>query len=301
MRAWALCLAMACSSIASWAGDIVYGGVSYEMTDGSTDSKGRLKVKVLSGQNLSGDINIPATFSDEYYTYIVTGMDCNALFFDNATSLTVDNSSYTVTLPQSFCGYCTDLKSVSFSGAVSKIGSYAFKGCTELTSVSFGDVGDLGECVFRTCEKLETVTFGAGSTFTTMDEAFTGCLKLGTITIPASVTKISNSFFACTNINTVTCMATTPPVCSSSFTAAMLDMATLIVPEGSESSYKTADTWRDFGTVKTTTGIANVTAADKATETARFDINGARLSSPKAGINIVKMSDGTVKKICVAK
>ena len=301
MRAWALCLAMACSSIASWAGDIVHDGVSYEMTDGTTDSKGRLKVKVLSGQNLSGDINIPATFSDEYYTYIVTGMDCENLFFNAATSLTVDNSGYTVTLPQSFCRSCYNLKSVSFSGAVSKIGMDAFARCTELTSVSFGNVGDLGEDSFNGCSNLETVTFGAGSTFTTIAYAFEVCNKLKTVTIPASVTKIVGSFTNSPKIDTVTCMATNPPACSTAFSTADLSKATLIVPEGSEALYKSTYIWKDFGAVKTTTGIANVTAADKATETARFDINGARLSSPKAGINIVKMSDGTVKKICVAK
>ncbi len=301
MRAWALCLAMACSMVASWAGEIVHDGVSYEMTDGSSDSKGRLKVKVSSGQKLSGDVNIPATFSDENYTYIVTGMDCDNLSFDDATSLTVDNSNYTITLPASFCHHCSNLKSVSFSGAVSKIANTAFVNCTSLTSVSFGNVGDLGGTLFYNCIKLETVTFGAGSTFTTIDGAFTFSMALKTVTIPASVTKISDSFTYCSKLETVTCMATTPPVCDNSFTGADFYNATLIVPEETETLYSTADFWIQFGKIKTTTGIANVTAADKATKTARFDIGGARLSSPKAGINIVKMSDGTVKKVCVAK
>ena len=48
-------------------------------------------------------------------------------------------------------------------------------------------------------------------------------------------------------------------------------------------------------------GIEEVETGDdtdaEAVEVARYDINGRLLSAPTKGINIVKYSDGTVKKI----
>jgi len=36
-----------------------------------------------------------------------------------------------------------------------------------------------------------------------------------------------------------------------------------------------------------------------ATEAMRYSTDGTRIASPKKGINIIKMSDGTVKKVLV--
>ena len=46
------------------------------------------------------------------------------------------------------------------------------------------------------------------------------------------------------------------------------------------------------------TGIAQ-TATEKATVVARYTLGGTRISAPQSGINIVKMSDGTVRKVIV--
>lgn len=46
-------------------------------------------------------------------------------------------------------------------------------------------------------------------------------------------------------------------------------------------------------------GVVSVSNAQNATEQARYDMNGRRLTAPTKGLNIVKMSDGTVKKIMV--
>lgn len=43
--------------------------------------------------------------------------------------------------------------------------------------------------------------------------------------------------------------------------------------------------------------VATSTAGTK--EVARYSVNGIRLSAPVKGINIVRMSDGTVKKVIV--
>lgn len=46
------------------------------------------------------------------------------------------------------------------------------------------------------------------------------------------------------------------------------------------------------------TGI-NGAHADEATGTARYDISGQKLLRPASGINIIRMSDGTTRKVLV--
>lgn len=47
------------------------------------------------------------------------------------------------------------------------------------------------------------------------------------------------------------------------------------------------------------TGIEDVTTGSKATVVARYNVNGVQIAAPVKGINIVKMSDGTTRKVLV--
>lgn len=72
---------------------------------------------------------------------------------------------------------------------------------------------------------------------------------------------------------------------------------TLYVPNGTYDAY-----WlSEFGYFENivefdATSIHNTVATPKAQETARYAVNGQRLTAPIKGINLVKYSDGTVKK-----
>ena len=46
-------------------------------------------------------------------------------------------------------------------------------------------------------------------------------------------------------------------------------------------------------------GVEGVVINGNATEVARYDIHGRQLSQPTTGINIVKYSDGSAKKVVV--
>ena len=61
-----------------------------------------------------------------------------------------------------------------------------------------------------------------------------------------------------------------------------------------EAAIKAAE---DF--INTATGINNVNSTSEAKATAIYGVNGARRSQLAKGVNIVKMSDGTVKKVLV--
>ena len=47
------------------------------------------------------------------------------------------------------------------------------------------------------------------------------------------------------------------------------------------------------------TGINNVITSNDAKELSRYSVNGQRLSAPTKGLNIVKYSDGSVKKVAI--
>ena len=47
------------------------------------------------------------------------------------------------------------------------------------------------------------------------------------------------------------------------------------------------------------TGIDKTTISTDVEEVARYSVNGQRLSAPTKGLNIVKYSDGSLKKVAV--
>ena len=90
-------------------------------------------------------------------------------------------------------------------GYLTSIGNYAFKDCTNLTSVTIGDsVTTIGSQAFYACRNLTSVTIG--NSVTTIDRhAFMYCTNLTSVTIPDSVTYIGyEAFYGCSNLTSVT-------------------------------------------------------------------------------------------------
>lgn len=75
---------------------------------------------------------------------------------------------------------------------------------------------------------------------------------------------------------------------------------TVYVPKGTYDAYKSSR----FGYFEKivefdATGIDKVNTSTNAKEVSRYSVNGQRLSSPAKGLNIVKYSDGSVKKVAI--
>lgn len=99
---------------------------------------------------------------------------------------TIDGKTVTEISPFAFLGLDKDnITAVTIPSSVKSIGSYAFSGFTELTAVNFGTSSTLtaiDEGAFSGCSKLLTITLPATLAYIT-PTAFTGCDSLGSINV----------------------------------------------------------------------------------------------------------------------
>ena len=230
------------------------------------------------------------------------------------TSLTLP-SSVTEIGSSAFEG-CRGLSSLTIPPGVTKIGYYAFKGCSRLTSLTIhSDVTEIGYYAFGGCTGLKDVSFyinGDFETYLTKNhphidvncgiEYYLNGKKITSVVIPSTITTLGEYVFQnCRDLTSVTVSWQSPISAGSAFYGVDRSKCTLYVPQGTEQDYWLADVWGDFGKIVEydPTGIDKVTTSTDAKELSRYSVNGQRLSAPAKGLNIVKYSDGSVKKIAV--
>ena len=118
--------------------------------------------------------------------------------------------------------------------------------------------------------------------------------------IPEDIVKVEGDFRPYTEMKTLYCYASTPPVLQSEFTDEQFQTIALYVPKGCKNAYEKASGWDNFWNIKEfdTSGIDMPQTVDTR-ELKRYDINGLPIKSHKRGLNIIKMSDGSTRKVMV--
>ena len=141
------------------------------------------------------------------------------------------------------------------------------------------------------------------SSVTRIDEgAFENCSGLTSLVIPSSVTSIGDAaFYGCSGLTSIYVYPEKLPELESGiFSGCNAQNCTVYVPKGTYDDYKASE----FGYFENivefdATDIDKVTTFTDAKEVSRYSVNGQRLSAPAKGLNIVKYSDGSVKKVAV--
>ena len=197
---------------------------------------------------------------------------------------------------------CSGLTSLTLPSGVTSIGNHAFDGCSVLTSLTLpSGVTEIGDFVFWGCSGLTSITLPSGVT-EIGEGAFASCSGLTSITLPSGVTEIgARAFSGCSGLTSIYVYTEKlPKVGRDVFDGCDAKKCTVYVPKGTYDDY-----WlSEFGYFENIvefdpTGINNVITSNDAKELSRYSLNGQRLSAPTKGLNIVKYSDGSVKKVVV--
>ena len=256
------------------------------------------------------------TFNNEIGDFAF--LDCSGL-----TSLTLP-SGVTKIGSCAFDG-CSGLTSLTLPSGLTWIGSYAFRGCIGLTSLTLpSGLARIADDAFSGCIGLTSLTLPSGVTEIGR-YAFSGCIGLTSLTLPSGVTEIGScAFDGCSGLTSLTlpsgvaeigscafrdCSGLTsiyvyaeklPNMENDVFDGCDAKKCTVYVPKGTYDDY-----WlSEFGYFENIvefdpTGINNVITSNDAKELYRYSVNGQSLSAPAKGLNIVKYSDGSVKKVVV--
>lgn len=178
----------------------------------------------------------------------------------------------------------TSLRSAEITDRETEILVNEFYGCTNLKNIKMGnDVTKIGNRAFSNCSSLESFIVGP-KVNSIGQEAFSGCEGMTTL--------VSRN--------------TEPPVCESQALNGINKWnCKLYIPTGTTSAYQNADQWKEFFFVEEgdPTPVERIEAnTEKEAEIdGIYDLNGTKKQSMQRGLNIIRMSDGTTKKVMVKK
>ena len=161
----------------------------------------RLKILVLAVIGLLCSVSVSADgIQVDGFYYNITSWE------DKTVEVTYRGSSY-FTYSNEYSGAVTIPESVTYNGSiysVTSIGEYAFRNCSDLTSVVIpNSVTYIGDYAFARCSGLTSVVI-PNSVTSIGDYAFYDCDGFTSVVIPNSVTSIGNSAFEyCSGLTSV--------------------------------------------------------------------------------------------------
>ena len=256
-------------------------------------------------------LNLPST---------VKAMD--AYLFYNCTNLASVNIPNGVTEIKDYTfSYCLALNSVSLPSSVTKVSTTALYECgwydkqedgvMYLGTMAYGYKGEMPE---------NTIIYFKEGTTVINESAFVNYLNLAAIAIPESVDTICSTAFAgCLGLAVIACYSeTAPKVAPDAFGSLTGSYTYLVVPDNAVEGYKAHPVWGKFQVMgiseynnmnEQPTTYASAFGGDDADgirstnsdawTSEVYDLSGRRQSAPQRGLNIIRMSDGSTRKVMV--
>ena len=188
--------------------------------------------------------------------------------------------------------------------SVTSIGECAFWNCSGLTSINIPNgVTSIGRCAFTQCTSLTAISIP--NSVTTLEYcSFADCWNLAIVILPNSVTKIGEgAFLRCSHLTDMYLYAEQVPESGDNIFDYSNYNATLHVPAGSLEAYSNAEQWKNFKAIVALTdddpnpsaikGICSNTMNSEH----YYSLDGKHTATPQRGLNIIRMSDGTTKKV----
>lgn len=156
------------------------------------------------------------------------------------------------------------------------IGSFAYGGCDEITSV----------IIPESVTEIE-------------DAAFTDCWKLTTVSIGSNVEKIGDwAFTDIRSLEELECKNPVPPTFGGNhnFSGVNKENVYVYVPEQSVSLYQTANIWKDFPNIIGVdySSIEEITG-NKSDDIEYYNLQGIKVNNPQKGIYIKRKNNKTTK------
>ena len=289
------------------------GGHAFEKCSGLTSltlpssvtSIGEFAFRYCSGLT---SLTIPSGVTTiDYYAFA----DCRGL-----TSLTLP-SSVTSIGGYAFA-WCSGLTSLTLPSSVTEIDWSTFERCNNLKECNCLLDSDLETCLAYSHDDwtkipVDEIKYYHNGQELTKLEIPSGVDKIGSysfykgvnltsLTLPSSVTSIGSSAFeGCSGLTSVYVSWKSPlSIFASTFKDANTEKCILYVPKGTYDDYWLSN-WGIFANIVEydATGINHIMTSGDAKEISRYAADGQRLEVPAKGLNIVKYSDGCVKKVVV--
>lgn len=196
-------------AISTYARDFEYQGLTYTVISES-DKTCQTKVGYLDddwnwhpGDDISGELVIPATVSDgaAHYTVIKIGAQSFS-YCNNLTDVTIPNS--VTEIDDNAFESCTNLTAINLKPSITHIGNAAFATCSSLTQIDIPEsVLHIGIAAFSNCHQLKSANLPPNITEIS-DYIFCACSQLNGIHIPESVTKIGlGAFLSCSSLTSI--------------------------------------------------------------------------------------------------
>lgn len=160
----------------------------------------------------------------------------------------------------------------------------------------------IGDYLFSHLDGLQTIVLPS-CVNSIYYRAFNDCSGLVSVTMPENLISIEDYAFSyCNGLTSIYANMLTPAIITDcAFDENIETNTTLYIPKGTYQEYMAANCWKNFLKIKEVdpAGVESTYSTSDVKEISRYTINGQHITEPTTGLNIIKYSDGSFRKVII--